>query len=1140
MNKVIIAVIVAIITIPSFTLISAGHEYYNFSGQSPGSFPANSTNFSFSVINDVSGAKIGIKDIYGRLGLNIFSLDLDSNGTYLNISFDRRIGQDLAFVFNYSENGIGGADINDIILRSQGSGIAMDFSNSQNLEEYSPITAHTGTTVSANIIYTMKFAFFHNQTLVFLNTSSDGLNMPIDFNTSIPAGETSLLIGSNAVNMTLYNISLGNYPINLTQDSGLYSTYYTDLPYENGTYYYPDYTRNSIIGINETGIYVSNYLNMSTYRILHDDFTTFSAYGNTLYAAEAAGNETEIVSVNLSTLTVAEIGDVHLNLTGYREYAAFDYIFMFNKSTTYAYSLENRNVKMIGYGTFEYYNASNSSVWMYNDSSRENIAYFMSNGTVVEGAFSNTTDRIGGISDGSTCILYNANGIGVYGDHMIFGKVDASVGLFYQNSDVIIGNRIIGTGTHVYYASASNSSYILVAIGGSITILYTGVVVPINGSISVNFYQPRYIRGYSWLNFTVDSAYPYRAILRIGNISETAFGNSSFPIDSALLNNGTQNISLYVNNSIGYRREYSGSIFVDNYVPLITSSLGNGSYVLLDQNVSIGIEDDPIVSEVAISINGVDHLYAGNASLVLNQTGMDYVNVSVIDRFGIVFRDDLVYHVYRMENFSVSIYSGEYFSTSDIPVTLYPAGYNFTVASAGVIAHGNDTVIIQGHEGINNLTVYVSYHGKNITVFTGYVNVITFAPLLTVNSTESRFYSFYGNSRNNTMHLNVSANVSSDIFIHILYKGGEIASFSFVNRASITFNGSSPYFITNGNYTIAIEAVSPSGTESYQNISIYENSTVPESLSYRIFTNSTNVTVPFSTRNLIYNFSIDENVLALPGYGNYTFLFYNYTSTGNYGVIKLYVEASLCRPRIYAEFANETANGSAYLLVSVRQQNVTDIMIRIGNTAYYANNGTVLYRIRSDGNLTVNVSGRNVYGNANYSVYELQEYPYPEIRSVSITSHVSLLTTRLRIQVHGYHISGYKVTWYINGRQYEGYNVSMANRPGPNVVIVKVSIGNASGKAAYRFYSPSYMAFSPAVIAVVPPIYLATRNRDLEHLHELITSSGGSSVKDVLRVARRKRFTRKQVVRAIEDERARNSISVETDPDGHEFIVGRE
>ncbi len=777
---------------------------------------------------------------------------------------------------------------------------------------------------------------------------------------------------------------------------------------------------------------------------------------------------------------------------------------------------------------------------MYNDSSRENIAYFMDNGTALEEAFSNTTGSIAGVSDGAACILYNSNDIGVYGEHLIFGRAAASVGLFYQNSDIIIGNRIISTGTDIYYASASNSSYILMAIGGSITILYTDVVMPVNGSISVNFHRTQYIRGQSWINFTVDSAYPYRAILKIGRISETEFGNSSFPIDSTFLGNGTQNMSLYVNNSIGYQREYNESIFVDNYDPLIKSSLSNDSYVLLDQNLSIGIEDDPIISYVAISINGIDHLYAGNATLMLNQTGTDYVNVSVADRFGIVFRDHLIYHVYRNENFSVSIYNGEYFNTSKIPVTLYPAGYNFTVVSAGMIVYGNDAVIIQGHEGINNMTVYVSYHGENITVFTGYVDVITYAPLLTVNSTETRYYSFYGDSRNNTMHLIVSANVSSDIFIHILDKSGEIASFFFVDRASITFNGSSPYFLTNGNYTIAIEAVSPSGTVSYRNISIYENSTVPESMSYRIFTNSTNVTVPFNTRGLIFNFSVDENVIALPSYGNYTYLFYNYTSTGNYGVIRLYVSASLHRPHIYAEFINETVNGSAYLLVMVRPQNITGITIRIGNTTYDADNGTLLYRISSDGNLTINVSGRNIYGNTNYSLYKLQEDPYPEIRSVSIIPHISLLTTRLQIHVYGYHLSGYKIIWYVNGRRYEGHNVSVPNRPGLNVVIANVSIDNASEEAIYRFDSPSYMVFSPAVIAILPPIYLATRNHDMEYLHEMITRSVGSSVKDILRVARKKRFTRKQVMRAIEDERAHNSISVETDPDGREFIVGKE
>ncbi|KAA8922955.1 hypothetical protein [Thermoplasma sp.] len=1144
MNRIITVIIIATITVPSIMIISHGQPYYNFSDQPQGTFPSNTTNFSFSVLNAASGTDIGIKDIYGHVGLNIFSLDLNSNGTYLNISFDRRNSESVSLVFNYSENGIGGADVNYMIMRAGSSSIGFSFSNSQNLAEYSPYMVHTGITVSANIIYTLKFTFFHNQTLVFLNASGKTLNMPLVFNTSVPAGKTSLLIGSNAVNLTIYNISLNDYPVSLVQPSGLYKIYKTGFSYHDGNCYYPDYVRNSILDINDSGVYVSNYVNMSTYRIITYDshYLAYSPSGTAVYIAETYHNETHIVSVNLTSLTARFSGVIPLNLTGCGMYASGNDVFFFNDSGTYIYYLKSGDAQRIGNGVFESYDQASGIIKMYNDTSRQFLEYSVSNGSVSAEAFSNTTEQVTGVSDGISSILYNARSdVGVYGDHLLYGNFVASVGLFYQNSDIIIGNMSLQTGLNIEYASAHNSSEILVASGNSIDIMYSGINIPMNGSISMKYDHLSYIRGSSWINFTVNSSYPYYAVMRIGNITETEANGSHFMVNSVLLSNGTQSLSLHVNNSMGYEAEYSGTVFVDNYVPLITSTVNNNSYVLYGENISIGVENDPIISELKVSVDGVDHIYPGNATVVMNRTGMNYVNVSAIDEFGIIFIKDLRYEVYRDQNFSVNIYNGEYFNTSHIPISIYPEGYNFTVVSAGRIICGTDQVVLDGHEGINNVTVYLNYHGDNITVFAGTIYVMTFPPTIIINRTESKYYSFHGDSRNNTMYLNVSTNVSSYIFVRILIGDEVITSMSFVDRASMVFNGSSPYFHVNGNYTISIEAVSPSGTFSYRNLSIYENSTVPASRTYHVFTNSTSLPVPFNTSGLVYNFSLKDNILTLPGYGNYTFVFYEYTSTGNYGRIILDTDASLDRPHIYAMFRNMTMDGTACLQIRVFPMNLTDIGIRIDNSSYETNNGSLIYRIRSDGNLSVVVYGKNIYGNENYSVYELQEYPHPEITSMGIIHHVSLLKTLLHLRLTGYHLIGAGITWYINGRQYTDiYNVSMSNRPGLNVVVVKVSIGNLTKEAQFKFYSPSYAMFSLAGAAVVYPAYIASRNRDLDSLKELITGSDGSSVRDLLKTARKKRFTRKQVMRAIDEAKAAKVITVETDPNGNEFIVGRQ
>ncbi|WP_297216225.1 hypothetical protein [Thermoplasma sp.] len=1148
MNKIITIIIILIAVVPLFATLSSGEYYYNFGSMQVGTFPANNTNFSFNIVNPVSKTNIGIKNIDGSIGLNILSLNpyyagQSKNGTYLNISFMRSTDEAVVLEFNYSENNVGGAEINDFILNSNGSEIAFSFSNSQNLQMNSPRDVSTGTTVSVNIWYTMKIAFFHGRTLVFLNTTDSGFNMPLVFNASIPPGQTDLLIGSTAVNLTLYNISIVRYPAMLTQDASLYRTYDTDIPYVNDTVYYLDYPENAVISIDDAGVHVSNYVNDTSYAILNfnSSYYTYSAYDGMIYVLSVFRNETQLFSIDAYNFTDISTQVIRQNLTGYLAYSNGNMLILHRNSSTYLYFIANGDLDHMTCGTFEYFDQEIKSLIFYNDTERDQLIYSLDNGSTVMRAFSNTTYPYLDVSDGLSFITYgDHSNVGIYGDHLVYGIYNASNYLYYGDHDVIIGNISLNVTYQIDYASAFNSSAILIGSSGRLFLLYRNVVMPVNGSMSVMFNGIPYMHLNSWLNFTVHSAYPYSAVLKIGNFTDRAYDESDFLIDSRLLNNGTNDICLSLNNSVGFTYGYRTTVFVDNYIPSITASVPNGSYAAYGTNVSLYIKNDPLISSIFINSHGYEGSYTGNAWFLLNHTGLDVINITIMDRFGLEFNFSLHYEIYVEQNFSVNIYNGEYFNTSIIPVSLTPGGQVFTVSGSNNTVSGNGTVLFPAKEGENNLTVYLTYFGRNVTVFSGHIYVITFHPLLIINYTHTRFYSFYGNSRNNTMMINVSSNITADLFVYIIHEGTDVAVLSFVDTAHLMFNASSPYFVLGGNYTIEVEAISLSGTRAAEAISIYENSTVPPSYNYDIYTNTTEVRIPFHGNRIVTSANLSGDHIILPGYGNYAFTFYNYTLTGNYGTITVVVHSSLYRPVIYARFANITIDGTAYLIITAQPSNLTDVHIAVGNQSCAITNDSAIYRIPFDGIFTVKVSGSDAYGNSNYTIYKMSEYPYMEIRSIVLQHYISLMRSSMHLRISGYDISNINITWYVNGAKYAGgYSMNISNRPGLNTVTVSVSGGNVSKVLHYSFYSPSYAVFSVSGFAIAYPLYLITRNKDLDSLKKILESSDGKSVSELRKLARKRRYSNKQFREVLEKEKVDGSLRVEQDPDGEEFVIGR-
>ncbi len=1142
---------------------------YNFENMSSGIFPANTTWVSFSVYNPISGTEISVKDINGSNALNVLSVNRNAidnykkgNDTFLCMNFTGAENRSIVMNITYSENIAGGDDNNKIIFLSGGTKLAeIRFLEAENLTELYPSEERTiGPETFTGITYEMSFTYEENDILLQLSNGVAGLPLEIPIR---PGGENlEMMIGSEAVNLSIYNISMSDQIFTPSYSEMRYNESTFILPPGMGSIPEPDRSLNSVLFTSNHGISVYNYKN-ETSRFIYEQNSEFNSsfiYGGFLYSYFYNGSSM-IMRTNLSDL---------ISTAGYYNYspkgqmyitASADGIYLYNDSSIINL---NETMKSYNYGSegriFAIRAGKNDEFYFYNNSASrfKIIELSAASESVTYIPYGISTFNITGIQGypvPSEPFLYNGY-FNVFAasmnssclmpikDAVSDGNAFANRTSFLYNGSIYSGNLNISGNYFII-----NQNYLVDVSGRQLSLFYHNTSMYSDNRISVSIRNYAMLRGKECINTSVNSNVSFHLYVSDGNFKEFLNDNTSFVFNTFAAGNGTSLLNISAENIAGYSCSISETTFIDDYTPFFAINIANNSYIKNGTVISINVTDPAGIRSLDVSYEGFNCISSVNISIPVyfRDTSTTRVYVNFTDRYGLNFSRFFIFHtiVANTSAFVSSVKNDEFFNDSMIYFNFSdPSFSNYAVNVTGNTSesfHCNGSFESSLRNGKYTMKVSGISHGISVFLYEANFTVITYKPEIITEFRNLHYYSFYGDSLNNTIILSINSNITALLEARIINpENKSTAVYSSLSGGKMRLTNMSGLFNINGTYSIVITATSLSSTfnETYYNFTV--NNSIPPSGNFTVYTNSTSIRLPFNSTGYVLNGTLqDSGVLNLGGYGNFTFDFYNYTESMNYGIFGLTVHSSRSRPIISVNVSSYLLNLTDKLVLRVSPGGLLNETVHVNEKEFNFTGTSTAVNFSANGLYRVYVSGKNVYGNFNNSdIAVINVSYYPQLFGISLYSKVSGGFLIASLYINGIKWKNMTEIWDFDGDRYTGETGRDFNlKYGKNEISVEVINGNVTmldKRVIYYYGNLPYISF----IALIPGIlYVATRNRDIDYLRSYISETEEESIKKIVKAAKKKRFSGGSARREIRRLVNTGSATIKEDPDGNLYLV---
>ncbi|MHB8360557.1 MAG: hypothetical protein ACYDDC_01995 [Thermoplasmataceae archaeon] len=678
------------------------------------------------------------------------------------------------------------------------------------------------------------------------------------------------------------------------------------------------------------------------------------------------------------------------------------------------------------------------------------------------------------------------------------------------------------------------------------------------------------IKGVYRLNFTVNNIYSYRSTLHIFNRTFKNVNSSSFLIDSYSINNGVYQYVLSIYSLNGNLENYSGLATVDNAIPEVNSSVKNQSMIYSGELIRISVNDEVGLKSLFYSFFSHYNTTSENFFQVTVPFNISenyvYLNYTVMDKLGETFNFSMKYRYINenSEGFSSSIFNGEYFRNGTVPLSFEKVSnvsyYVVEVTSGTILIFSektNNTSVVLRNIGNGHFTLNIYGHcitGNNITLENTNFTIITYSPGFIYTFTSDTFYSFSGNSKNNSLELTASSNISSRINVS-LYSGSShiIMTEIFQNSCKFYINSSTSLSLENGLYYIVVNFTSLSGTFRDLNLSFIVNNTIPLlNIGSVYYTNisSFNLSIPnypevlfnFSSHNISYfNGSIFMNST-----GKYEGRIKVSGNSGNIAETNISVYYFVAKPQISLFPANSAIvlRDRPYTTINVSisdQVPMKDFYYIMNNQHFNISKGSLMIRPLKDGTFNFTVYAYDKCGNSNHSrtITITGEY-YPQVFTSYITGIVVGKYPYLSAQMTGYALNQVNIKWYVNSKYVSSGDHLKTPLPGGYVSVEAVIFyGNHTIIDKYRTLSipnTPVIMFSVGILAFFI-FRVATIDRRKEQINEFLKKIDHISLKNLRKNCRKNRFSYRSVRRTISEKMRTGEITYGYDLDGKKYFL---
>ena len=825
--------------------LQAGN-YYNFSGQSVGSFPQNATWIGFSHAGNGSGYNISIKN--GQYGKSL-SITTNDNFTmsYLRMALATSRYTMVQLGFSWNDNlsigdtlvsfpvYYGNSMVGDIFINRSQNATVISAEGAEYRLSHEP---------RMNGYYDIKLFFStsygRNFYLEIFRNDSNYIILPLDIPTGTTyGGNLSIMAGGAISNINIYNITDVSEPggiFRAVQNGTRFNfsnftipAVYRPYGTQNQAILFPSQNSAYYIGWNGD-IIKYNYENGSFSQIspagADSSFKPIGLYSwlNTIYFLRSGTNSSTIFSLNVTSGKQCNFTLYGLSNPSGLITSAGDEVVEYNTSGSLcAINVSTENSTGV------------ISAWPEGMSYSLTGIYAESGFITVEGVNvtngSTVTERIDPVSLSRTMVSSNT-----------YSRFDGSVQVYKTSSDNEGTSSILSSalsGVSYFTKAGANNEFLQqsissIAYAGSTPVIFNGsayamignssmesLPIPVissstlwfNGNFStgsemnateiVIFYHDKtdvfsgknvslkisshyLLKGLAYVNTTVTSAVGYTVEISMAGFRFVS-DNEDLVINSTGIPDGNYSMSVYVSNNDGYNSTATASCTVDNNNPAVISTPENGSSVYVGQEIQVSVSNITGFLNAEISTPSVNETtYFTSIDIKVTATGGKKqfpVHINVTDIYGQVFSRYLTFTILNT-------------SYSDFGINLYNGEFlshgNLTLTWTPISNVSSYGLRVQGKSFLTN----VSVEGTNYSMQVGNGNFKLFVyPVLGDGSVLTEFeYNF----------------------TVIAFSPGLAVSCS--NRSEYSFFGNSlnnSFFIAiNSNTTSEIRAnfTSPSGT----------------------------------------------------------------------------------------------------------------------------------------------------------------------------------------------------------------------------------------------------------------------------------------------------------------------------------------
>jgi hypothetical protein len=703
-------------------------------------------------------------------------------------------------------------------------------------------------------------------------------------------------------------------------------------------------------------------------------------------------------------------------------------------------------------------------------------------------------------------------------------------------------------------------------------VIYEINVLPIQ-SLHVTLKKKYIIQKVGFLNFTFNYNLSYEVNINVANKTFSFKDSNESYVNLSSFQSGIYSFSLEITTELLNSYNYTSTLYVDNSSP----------YIEFNQNISYGVYGGEILTGTFYDNLGISHVTLKDFNISINYTlhtfilkipilfGAKIVNLSfnVTDNFNISHKIliKIPFYEEKYNHFEEDLYNNEIFNTHRLNITysgqfsnLSYIFFSITNTSTGKTFYVNysgnplNLTLANGVYGVETFALFKTTYEVKVDSLN--ITVDTIRPTVTTYGYKSMYYSFFGNSENNSFNFNFKSSENGD-WIFELFHGSEMRMYKNQSGSNIWINstGISELFTNNGTYTLYYSYTSLNHFLLEGKLILEVDNSVPIYYGPRtLYTNNSIIDLSHIFSNLTYRINIgnSKNIIIngsdinLTATGFYTLNITLLNNASNSYRLNLNIVYNQLKPNIMLEGWRNNISNNLNLTFNLSSSSKIPLIkevVTLNGKVINETKGNYSVSFSRDGKYVLEIYAMNACGNSIQDRFYANVTYFSLVSNMSVNFHQFFNYFQGTLVLSGFSLNKATVQWYINGK-IEGVSRSYSsylNNGWNNVTVTVLYHGGVKREHIEVFSLSSYLLTPlPVIIAFLFLYSTFPINRDWNQLVEEILSSDDRLARDVIKTLRKKHYSRKKIWMALNLLIEKKMVQFSPDPENKIRIEVRE